>query len=181
MPWKMLTITLSTKSPLAASIRGIQEFLDLGISPSKLVMGVPWYGYEYRCIDMKSPYDDYCPIQLRPFRKVNCSDAAGSELSFKLIRNIVHNNLNITPVAYDYYMNAPHFNYIKNGSVYQVWYDDPVSLIPKYQYAKSVNLRGIGPFEFSYLDTQYASEEKAMWDAMRVFLEKNDPEQEESQ
>ena len=32
---------------------GIQGFLDLGIEPDKLVLGVPWYGYDYPCLKLK--------------------------------------------------------------------------------------------------------------------------------
>ena len=30
----------------------------------------------------------------------------------------------------------------------QYWYDNPESLIWKYKYAKSMGLRGLGPFQF---------------------------------
>lgn len=31
---------------------GIQKYLDLGISPDKLILGVPWYGYYYSCLSL---------------------------------------------------------------------------------------------------------------------------------
>ena len=31
------------------SIAGIQQFVKEGIPTSKLVLGVPWYGYNYPC------------------------------------------------------------------------------------------------------------------------------------
>lgn len=34
----------------------------------------------------------------------------------------------------------------------QVWYDDPESLMPKYHLAKTLGLRGVGPFTFDDLD-----------------------------
>jgi hypothetical protein len=29
---------------------GLQEFLDIGVDPSKIVLGVPWYGYHYPAV-----------------------------------------------------------------------------------------------------------------------------------
>jgi di-N-acetylchitobiase len=29
---------------------GMKNFTNLGIPPSKLVLGVPWYGYDYQCL-----------------------------------------------------------------------------------------------------------------------------------
>ena len=84
-------------------ILGIKEYLHLGIKPSKLVLGVPWYGYSYSCINYSVSwlYHDYlqlsysnnsitlflqmndvCSIKQVPFRGVSCSDAAGSQVNY---------------------------------------------------------------------------------------------------
>ena len=41
-------------------ILGIKQYLHLGIKASKLVLGVPWYGYSYSCINYSVSwwYDD---------------------------------------------------------------------------------------------------------------------------
>ena len=31
---------------------GYYQYLDLKIEPKKLVMGVPWYGYDYSCLNL---------------------------------------------------------------------------------------------------------------------------------
>ena len=73
----------SANSSVPVAVRSIQRYTDLGISPSKLIMGVPWYSYDYPCTDaMESPTSKYCPIKLVPFRGINCSDAAGGEPPF---------------------------------------------------------------------------------------------------
>ena len=55
----------------------------------------------------------------------------------------------------------------------QVWYDGPDSLIYKYQYAKSMGLRGLGPFQFGDLIYDGSDDEKAraqeMWSAFDAF------------
>ncbi len=38
------------------------------------------YGYEYACEPGTAPTARYCPIPFVPFRGVNCSDAAGTEV-----------------------------------------------------------------------------------------------------
>ena len=38
------------------------------------------YGYEYVCEPGTAPTARYCPIPFVPFRGVNCSDAAGTEV-----------------------------------------------------------------------------------------------------
>jgi len=38
-----------SNSPLPITIRGIQRFLDIGVDPQKLVLGIPWYGRDYPC------------------------------------------------------------------------------------------------------------------------------------
>ena len=32
-------------------ISGVKEYIDMGIPSKKLVLGVPWYGYVYPCIN----------------------------------------------------------------------------------------------------------------------------------
>ena len=65
---------------------------------------------------------------------------------------------------WDAYQGAAYFNTVENGSVVQYWYDDVQSLTPKYAHAKSLGLRGVGPFTFT--DTK----DQAMYDAFDAFL-----------
>jgi Di-N-acetylchitobiase len=54
----------SANSPLAIAQRGISRYLELGISPNKLVLGTPWYGYSYPCLDSAPEDADVCRIKL---------------------------------------------------------------------------------------------------------------------
>ena len=40
---------------------GLQSYLDLGIGAEQLVMGLPWYGYNYPCLNISE--DDVCFIK----------------------------------------------------------------------------------------------------------------------
>lgn len=31
---------------------GYEDYIHMGINPKKLVMGVPWYGYDYSCLSL---------------------------------------------------------------------------------------------------------------------------------
>lgn len=37
-------------SGIYKTTKGMQTYLNLGIPSSKLVLGVPWYGYSYPCL-----------------------------------------------------------------------------------------------------------------------------------
>ena len=62
---------------------------------SRLVLGVPWYGYVYPCTpvypsDAPAAFVPACPIASVPFRGCNCSDAAGTQHNFSTIRAWLH-------------------------------------------------------------------------------------------
>ena len=170
----------SANSPVPVAVRSIQRYTDLGIPPSKLIMGVPWYSYDYPCTDaMESPTSKYCPIKLVPFRGINCSDAAGGERGYGTIMSYINAGKgakggSLTGRMWDSAMQNPYFNYkADDGSVHQIWYDDPESLSAKYRVAKAAGVRGTGPFCFNMLD--YSTEAtraqaKAMWGALRAFV-----------
>ena len=107
-----------------------------------------------------------------PFRGVNCSDAAGTEVSYAGIRSIVNEGRNSSAVMRDNYMNVPFFNYQDNGKTYQVWYDDPVSLSSIYDWVLDQSLGGTGPYRFDQLDLADNKEESdAMWAAIKTVLQ----------
>ena len=54
---------------------GILQYRTLGLNTTQLILGVPWYGYNYPCLSLSD--DHVCSIEKVPFRGVDCSDAAG--------------------------------------------------------------------------------------------------------
>ena len=67
---------VSANSALPQTASGIREFIQLGIHPWKLVLGQPWYGYDYPCISLDN--DGTCHIHKDPFCGVNCSEVAAT-------------------------------------------------------------------------------------------------------
>lgn len=139
-------------APFPGMVRGIERYLDLGISPSKLVLGVPWYGYRYPCLPGTSTDAVYCPIKQVPFRGVNCSDAAGVEVGYARMREVlqrtdpdISGGLRRDPNTGDPYFNSIEPNQDGDDTVYQYWFDDPISLRAKYKFAREKGLGGSDP------------------------------------
>ena len=86
-------------SPLIQTFSGVRKYLQLGVPPTKLILGLPWYGYRYPCLGkaLFSPLPSLpllprprlelssgvCYIAEVPFRGCNCTDAAGREFAYK--------------------------------------------------------------------------------------------------
>jgi len=156
-------------SPIPGVQKGMEAFLKLGIEPNNIVLGVPWYGYRYPCLNPTN--DTVCPIKKVPFRGVNCSDAAGKQFPISQILEWLANN-KTNGRQWDDKDKAPWFNlYGDDGITYQIRYDDIESLTAKYEYAKKLGLRGTGMWISEdlplYKDPKFSEE---MWKAMRVVL-----------
>ncbi|WIA29055.1 hypothetical protein OEZ86_011567 [Tetradesmus obliquus] len=164
-------------SPLDAVRRSVRQWLALGIPASKLVLGLPWYGYDYPCqgedADTPAAADaDLCRLQPVAFQDVSCSDAAGAQRCYYEIMALLAQKRNTTEVKREPTQASPYFNYrADDGSIHQVWYDDPASLALKYQVAADAGLQGIGIWNLDCLD--YSSKDalvqqqtREMWAAV---------------
>jgi di-N-acetylchitobiase len=161
-------------APLPGMIMGITEWFNLGIPPEKLILGVPWYGYKYPCLPGTDADAVYCPIKSVPFRGVNCSDAAGTQVAhadaIKIIRNTG------ATLRRDENTQGLFFNTVekaKDGfdTVYQYWMEDPVLLRQKFAWARKHGLAGVGPYVFRNLDPiNEPDETMAMWSSFDNFL-----------
>tara|TARA_B110000305_G_scaffold95346_1_gene107396 strand:+ start:235 stop:1440 length:1206 start_codon:yes stop_codon:yes gene_type:complete len=171
----------SANAPITVCQKGIQDFLELGIPASKLILGIPWYGYRYECVNEDAALDNpHCELAQVPFRGVNCSDACGSQQSYSGAQAIIRDGDNGTstkgPVWRDPYLNVQFFNYImhndENQTMYQTWIDDVVSLSEIYKWVKEMNLGGTGPYTWSYLDSTGPGEQQAldMWEALKLAI-----------
>ncbi|XP_077306470.1 di-N-acetylchitobiase-like [Lithobates pipiens] len=146
------------------TITGYQQFIKMGIDPKKLVMGVPWYGYDYVCLNLTK--GNQCELGKCPFQWASYSDAVSNQVGYKTIMNQVNSSL--TGRLWDDVQKAALFNYKDTeGKIHQVWYDDPESITLKATYVKKLGLRGIGMWHgdlLDYSDDPVAQEQtKAMW------------------
>lgn len=162
-------------APLAGMIAGLIEWFNLGIPPSKLILGVPWYGYRYQCLSGTNPEDLYCPIKSVPFRGVNCSDAAGKQIAHSDAMNMIRTTGAV--VRRDESTQSLFFNTVEESddgsgmAVYQYWIEDPVLLRQKYTWARTQGMAGVGPFVFRNLDPiNDPQESQDMWSTFDEFL-----------
>lgn len=61
------------------------------------------------------PTDRFCPIKFVPFRGVNCSDAAGHEIEYHLIQDMLDSNESLTGRMWDDSVSSPWYNYKDAG------------------------------------------------------------------
>lgn len=118
----------------------------------------------------------YCPIAQVPFRGAPCSDAAGREFNFGDLFARVHAGNTTTGRQWDALLQSPWYNYkASDGTVHQVWYDDPESLTIKLAGAKAAGLGGVGVWTFDALDYNSTdpvvrSTMQDMWTSFDAFL-----------
>ncbi|XP_022096449.1 di-N-acetylchitobiase-like isoform X2 [Acanthaster planci] len=161
-------------SPYNKTAGGVESYLKLGIPADQLVLGVPWYGYNYNCTSL-STKTNVCHIPHVPFRGVNCSDAAGKQVSYQGIIQLLMQN-STSGRLYNTTYQAPYFNYVDatTGDHHQVWYDNPQSLTTRYKYAQKMKLRGVGMWNADTLDYRDNPTSKKltkeMWDAIGKFF-----------
>jgi len=126
-------------SPIVQTFDGVRKYLRLGVQPSKIILGVPWYGYIYPCESLRG---SICSIRSVPFRGCNCSDAACKEYSYSHIMDLKHKTR--APLHWDKLSQTPYFEYTEtDGRQFQVWFDDPQSLLMKYEISLGMGLGGL--------------------------------------
>jgi len=131
---------------------GLETYImdpSYNIDPRKLVLGVPWYGYVYQCLQLSG---ELCFIKKVPFRGVACSDAAGRQYDY----GYLYKTLMTMPEAYTWNTSSstPYFTHSDwmAGTIHQVQFDDPHSLSLKYKLAQVMGLRGVGVWNIDSLD-----------------------------
>ncbi|KFV95831.1 Di-N-acetylchitobiase, partial [Eurypyga helias] len=154
-------------APYLQTLVGYEEYIAMGIDPKKLVMGVPWYGYDYVCQNLSK--DHVCSLSKVPFRGAPCSDAAGRQVPYGAIMKQVNSSL--SGLLWDEVQKSPFYEYRDSfGHFHQVWYDDPRSISLKAAYVKNRGLRGIGMWNGNSLDysREAAAQQQteAMWQAL---------------
>ena len=161
----------NANSPFNQTVNGIHSYFKLGINESLLVLGLPWYGYNYTCLSVDS-HQSRCHIQEKIFRNSQCSDAAGNQLPYSYFMNFLQNDQNNREWNSD--VLSPYIMSFAHNTFYQLWYDDAVSLSFKYDMARSLELRGIGFWNIDLMDYSDTPQNlilrREMWEAIDVFL-----------
>lgn len=114
--------------------RSVNTYLDAGVPPEKLMLGVPWYGYDW-------PVED-------DSRK---SKTTGTGISRTL--EVAESIALIHSRTFDGLTKVPWVSYTQSSAWRQLWFDDSQSLLMKYEYSLSKDLAGIGIWALSYEGT----------------------------
>ena len=165
----------SANSALPQTALGIREFMKLGIHPWKLVLGQPWYGYNYPCISLDK--EGTCHLQKHKISDstsgINCFDTGGTQVSYYNILKLM--NSSGAERKWDNTLKAPYFTYTdSNKTNHQVWYDDPESLKYKYSYAHLMGMRGLAFWNIDQLDYNDANSNainQPVWSAIDHYFD----------
>ncbi|XP_067846967.1 di-N-acetylchitobiase-like [Heptranchias perlo] len=153
-------------APYYQTLSGYSAYINLGIDSRKLVLGVPWYGYDYPCTQFFET--GRCVLEKIPFRGAPCSNAAGRQVPYKEIAEHVHKS--ITGRYWDDEQKVPSYIYMVNNTFHEVWYDDPQSISIKSAIMKKLRLRGIGMWNgnmLNYSDDHFiVKQTEDMWNAL---------------
>ncbi|KAL6048735.1 Chitobiase [Balamuthia mandrillaris] len=148
---------------------GIDRFVQLGVDKSKLVLALPWYGRDYRCVHPTNM--TVCPNEPVPFRGAYCSDANAKGRFFDWIEKLYASGGSLNGRQWDERSLSPYTNYFNatQGQMHQIWYDDPASLTLKVKLAKAKFLRGVGIWNADLIDYTNRTQIEVMWNTAKAF------------
>ncbi|XP_063155936.1 di-N-acetylchitobiase-like [Candoia aspera] len=160
--------TAGANAPYKQTLAGYDHYIRMGINPKKLVMGVPWYGYDYTCPNLLKVH--VCVFAKNVFQGAPCNHATISQAPYRIIMKWEKSS--ISGILWDEEQKAPYLEYKDSqGAFHQVWFDNPKSISPKAAYAKAHGLRGIGMWNANCLDYSASSaaqqQTEAMWEALK--------------
>ena len=141
-------------SPAEASIRsltaGVEGYLKT-VDPSKLVLGLPWYGQLYKQI-------------VAPFNmgQIDYKDVVKAFDEGK-VDKVSHDKDSLSKII------DCHGDCKDGKSASKAWYDDAETLTPKFALAGKNQLRGVGMWKVDNLPTEdrHADLRAAMWKAVK--------------
>ncbi|XP_059839530.1 di-N-acetylchitobiase-like [Hypanus sabinus] len=153
-------------SPYSEVSSGITEYINLGISPSKLVLGVPWFGVDYTC--KKLHEEGGCEL-INKYDRKTCNAKDGDTIPYKTVMTLLPRAL--SQKFWGNGLQVPSFTYMSQGKSHEVWYDNPQSIAAKASLVKVFGLAGIGVWAGNFLNYSYnttvAKQTQNMWNALK--------------
>ena len=127
--------TAGPVAPLAGETQNVSKsvntYLTAGVAPGKLMLGVPWYGYDWPVVSNT--------------RKATTT-GTGTSRTYTAAQSLAAQHTRTFDVA----TSIPWLSYLSGSQWRQVWYDDSESLLMKYEFTVSKSLAGIGIWAISY-------------------------------
>ncbi len=113
---------------------------------NKIIMAVPFLGYEWQTVD-----EEY---------KSNVIPQTGATASYERIQDLIKNRKDIT-INRDELSKSPWLTYKQSGAIKQIYYEDEVSLEKKLTYIKERKLGGIAVWALGF-----EGEYKELWETI---------------
>ena len=178
----------AANSPIDAIKTGVAQYATLGVPASKLVIGLPWYGWDYPCDSNRTGI--VC----------NVTPPAGQEwygwatqIVYSDTMKLLDGNTVMTREYVDNKTTTKYFDYnktggsergrreherelgskregggnrsIRDGGRHQIWFDDPMTLEAKYSLCASLQTHGVAFWTADFVD--YSTHQGAdMWAAI---------------
>ncbi|XP_048457520.1 di-N-acetylchitobiase-like [Rhincodon typus] len=153
-------------APYDETLSGLSYYIKLGVDPKKLVLGLPWYGYDYPCEHFYEP--GRCKLKTFPLEVASCSSRIVNQVEYKEIMQMLPRS--ITGRYWDDNYKSPYFVYKDKDVYHEVWYDDPESLSLKSSIVKKLKLGGVGAWfgnSLNYSENPTAAmQTEDMWNAL---------------
>ncbi|XP_078264208.1 di-N-acetylchitobiase-like [Rhinoraja longicauda] len=142
------------------------SFIQKGIDPRKIVMGVSWSGYDFTCNHFREV--NFCELGQHSGTKAVCSIQSANAVTYEKVMQ--HLSKSITGRLWDDHWRNPYFAYLDGKTYHEIWYDDPESISLKSTLLKKLKLRGIGMWAANDLNYSRNAwtlmQTEAMWNAL---------------
>ncbi|XP_078075351.1 di-N-acetylchitobiase-like [Mustelus asterias] len=153
-------------APYDQIFAGLAAYIRLGIDSRKLLMGIPWFGYDYPCMQLFEA--GRCRLRMSPHGGALCSSIVATQIRYKDIVQLLPRS--ITGRYWDDNYKSPYFVYKVNNTFHEVWYDDPESISLRSTIVRKLNLGGVGAWFGNSLNYSVnpiaAMQTEEMWNAL---------------
>ena len=159
-PWS--TKLAAANSPIDNIAKGVAQYVAAGVPASKLVIGLPWYGWDYPC-DPSNPAPGCAVTPPAGQQWFGWATQVGYGQVMQIQQNAG------AQITVDSTTQTKHFDYtVSTGKAkgrHQLWFDDPQTLVDKYRKCKILGTHGVG-FWTADMPDYTTNEGTQMWTAV---------------
>ncbi|XP_055497251.1 di-N-acetylchitobiase-like [Leucoraja erinacea] len=156
----------NANAPYHHSQTGIYSYIKKGVNSKKIILTVPWFGYDYTC--KRFIEAGRCELENLAFNGPPCSGRRNPKIPYKMIMQLLSKS--ISGRIWDDDLKAPFFVYKIGKAFHEVWYDDPESISLRTTFLKKFKLGGIAMWNANYVnyssDPIAAMKTEEMWNAL---------------
>lgn len=157
MGYDFATVKSSTASPVSplyskdesSSIETSVKTMLGRVPPEKIVLAVPFYGYEWQTVDKKF--------------QSSTIEGSGSLATYERIIQLIKNRSDLE-INWDDQSQTPWLSYPQSGAIKQIYYDNEKSISKKLDFIKDKKLAGVGIWAIGY-----EGENTTFWELINRF------------